>query len=615
MNQYNKKAFTLVELIVVITILAILWTIAFISLQWYSAQARDSKRLSDVQNIKKSLELFSLNTWKYPLPDDGEQVLYWVENDVIWTQWIVWDNVYTNLSRNLNEKPIDPFTELEYTYSTINSQTKYEVLSVYESDLVWFNNLLDTINAASLNYPKVDWNYNGLFVKTDNYYFPTPSLITSEDPTWLTLDSTNIKSQIITGWNNLPTIWTTSWITEWLDIKLSVFTWSLNSESTPAKREEFIIQLQWAYTWTILANQDIYKYLLAISTDEDEIEDYVDLVILNKVDVVLIWNEIETITCEGWYIEQWWVCVENIKISNLTFSNTSDWLQENNINGTNIDQEILTLFYQSSDIFEATAGNMINPANVTWISGEGYTGQDWQGLIDGTRVNERDTNNVFYWHLTMPNSYVSFNVTENFRIWRSWTVTWGTYTGKVKIEKLEEGNWVVIPDKHLDISNIDQTSWERFTDELEAWSYRFYLDTSTYYRLDSEWFFEKKDSWYLINQPYYVTTSNINQLDLSSVFKINSVNITNTQPIWTSIKSLVSFDWKTTWKKWNGSSWITHIWGLWDLQTGNTISEIQIWLTDLNITTEENLDFAFDLSTNDANLTPEISGISIDYLE
>jgi prepilin-type N-terminal cleavage/methylation domain-containing protein len=70
MKQTNFKWFTLVELIVVITIIAILWTIAFITLQWYSAQARDSKRLSDIQNIKKSLELFSLNTWKYPLPDE-----------------------------------------------------------------------------------------------------------------------------------------------------------------------------------------------------------------------------------------------------------------------------------------------------------------------------------------------------------------------------------------------------------------------------------------------------------------------------------------------------------------------------------------------------------------
>lgn len=42
MEKHNKniKAFTLVELIVVITILSILWTIAFISLQWYSSNSR-----------------------------------------------------------------------------------------------------------------------------------------------------------------------------------------------------------------------------------------------------------------------------------------------------------------------------------------------------------------------------------------------------------------------------------------------------------------------------------------------------------------------------------------------------------------------------------------------
>ncbi|MFK7780612.1 MAG: prepilin-type N-terminal cleavage/methylation domain-containing protein, partial [Candidatus Gracilibacteria bacterium] len=50
----NKKAFTLVELIVVITILAILGTIAFISLQGYSKSSRDSVRISDVSNMKIS---------------------------------------------------------------------------------------------------------------------------------------------------------------------------------------------------------------------------------------------------------------------------------------------------------------------------------------------------------------------------------------------------------------------------------------------------------------------------------------------------------------------------------------------------------------------------------
>lgn len=53
----TKSAFTLVELIVVITILAILGTIAFISLQGYSADARNSKRTSDLGNIQSAISL------------------------------------------------------------------------------------------------------------------------------------------------------------------------------------------------------------------------------------------------------------------------------------------------------------------------------------------------------------------------------------------------------------------------------------------------------------------------------------------------------------------------------------------------------------------------------
>ncbi len=48
---YKKNAFTLVELIVVITILAILWTIGFISMQWYAEFAKNSKKITMLQNI------------------------------------------------------------------------------------------------------------------------------------------------------------------------------------------------------------------------------------------------------------------------------------------------------------------------------------------------------------------------------------------------------------------------------------------------------------------------------------------------------------------------------------------------------------------------------------
>ncbi len=55
----TNKAFTLVELIVVITILAILGTIAFISLQGYTGEAKNSKVTSDLRNIASAIETSS----------------------------------------------------------------------------------------------------------------------------------------------------------------------------------------------------------------------------------------------------------------------------------------------------------------------------------------------------------------------------------------------------------------------------------------------------------------------------------------------------------------------------------------------------------------------------
>ena len=59
MQISGNKGFTLVELIVVIIILAILWTIAFLSFQWYSSNARDSSKTTDLSSIKTSLWIFN----------------------------------------------------------------------------------------------------------------------------------------------------------------------------------------------------------------------------------------------------------------------------------------------------------------------------------------------------------------------------------------------------------------------------------------------------------------------------------------------------------------------------------------------------------------------------
>jgi prepilin-type N-terminal cleavage/methylation domain-containing protein len=51
MNYKLNKAYTLIELLIVIAVIAILSTIAFITLTHYSKQARDTKRLTDARSL------------------------------------------------------------------------------------------------------------------------------------------------------------------------------------------------------------------------------------------------------------------------------------------------------------------------------------------------------------------------------------------------------------------------------------------------------------------------------------------------------------------------------------------------------------------------------------
>jgi prepilin-type N-terminal cleavage/methylation domain-containing protein len=53
----NKKAFTLVELIVVVTILIILSTISFYSVKTYVKKSRDAVRINDLAKIELALEV------------------------------------------------------------------------------------------------------------------------------------------------------------------------------------------------------------------------------------------------------------------------------------------------------------------------------------------------------------------------------------------------------------------------------------------------------------------------------------------------------------------------------------------------------------------------------
>lgn len=62
----KKKGFTLIELLIVISIIAVLASITLFFINDSRAKARDSKRVSDIQQINKAISLYHLDNGKYP---------------------------------------------------------------------------------------------------------------------------------------------------------------------------------------------------------------------------------------------------------------------------------------------------------------------------------------------------------------------------------------------------------------------------------------------------------------------------------------------------------------------------------------------------------------------
>ena len=132
MKKYKIKAFTLVELIIVITILAILATIWFMSFQSYTMSARDWKRMSDLWEVRKWLEIHRTKNSLLPNPD-----IKYVTIETSWwntlsLQWYVWTTVLKELKWNSDFK--DPLNKENYTYIVNDNKTKYQLLTYLEED-------------------------------------------------------------------------------------------------------------------------------------------------------------------------------------------------------------------------------------------------------------------------------------------------------------------------------------------------------------------------------------------------------------------------------------------------------------------------------------------------
>lgn len=114
----NYKGFTLIELLVVIAIIGVLATVVLVSLNSARAKARDAKRISDLQQIKKAIELYFDEKGYYPQSNCG-----WDCNDYRYSYDVSWDNLAADLAPyiKLPKDPINsgcsPWTTGCYSYA------------------------------------------------------------------------------------------------------------------------------------------------------------------------------------------------------------------------------------------------------------------------------------------------------------------------------------------------------------------------------------------------------------------------------------------------------------------------------------------------------------------
>lgn len=122
-----KKGFTLVELIVVISIVGILSTIGFVSYSSYLVGTRDTNRLGQIANISQALQVYGA-TNRLPLPDDFIEIQ--VNGDAVAYQGTAWVNVLSALDYNNGWK--DPKENTYFTYMVSKDRKAFQLLTFME---------------------------------------------------------------------------------------------------------------------------------------------------------------------------------------------------------------------------------------------------------------------------------------------------------------------------------------------------------------------------------------------------------------------------------------------------------------------------------------------------
>jgi len=203
MQDKIHSGFTLVELIVVITILAILGTLWYLSFSWYSKDARNSNRVSDVKSIDKSFRLHITENWFLPSPDNPVDISY--SGWLAWQQWEFWEDMRW-VVRRVSSVPLDPIFNIPYALSVASNKRVYQLAALFEgwwlfSQSIPMRQSYALSNNAYTSY--TTWNYidyDTVVMGGGNcFILASPSIMLSDIPAWEEIINNSNQSFVYNG--------------------------------------------------------------------------------------------------------------------------------------------------------------------------------------------------------------------------------------------------------------------------------------------------------------------------------------------------------------------------------------------------------------------------------
>lgn len=150
--KYKNIWFTFVEVIVVITILAILASIGFWSYQSYISSGRDTNRIVQLKDIHDGLERISINT-RLPSPKDAIEIT--ASGSAFYLQWFAGEGVIKNIWYDGGGRDLEFWTYL--TYVLADNKKDFQLLTfVKDPGLLSLENISIYANNNYISlYPKV----------------------------------------------------------------------------------------------------------------------------------------------------------------------------------------------------------------------------------------------------------------------------------------------------------------------------------------------------------------------------------------------------------------------------------------------------------------------------